>query len=85
VVAGIKPVLDYVDLEVGPQLDSRPSRLDTIIEWCKAAWENFKSFNHDAIVTTVTHTLAVVWSHYLATDLQAIGAEFAREMGTTEH
>ena len=60
VVAGIKPVLDCVDLEVAPQLDGRPPRPDTIIERCKAAWENFKSFNRDAIVTTVTHALR--WS-----------------------
>jgi len=78
-------VLDYVDLEVAPQLDGRPPRLDTIIERCKAAWENFKSFNRDAIVSTVTHALAVVWSHYLAIDLQAIGAGFTREMGKARH
>ena len=64
VVAGVKPVLDYVDLEVAPQPDGRPPCPDTIIERCKAAWENFKSFNRDAIVTAVTHALAVVWSHY---------------------
>ena len=69
VVAGIKPVLDCFDLEVAPQPDGRPSHLDTIIERCKAAWENFKTFNHDAIVTIVTHALAVVWSHYPAVDL----------------
>ena len=60
VVAGIKPVLDCVDLEVAPQPDGRPPCPDTIIERCKAAWKNFKSFNCDAIVTTVTHTLAVL-------------------------
>ena len=60
VVAGIKPVLNCVDLEVAPQPDGRPPRSDTVIERCKAAWENFKSFNHDAIVTTVTHANAVV-------------------------
>ena len=43
--------------------------MTTIIERCKAAWENFKSFNHDAIVTAVTHALEVVRSHYLAFDL----------------
>ena len=59
-VAGIKPVLDYVDLEVAPQPDGRPPRLDTFIDRCKAAWENFKSFNRDATVSIMTHTLAVV-------------------------
>ena len=48
------------------------------------AWENFKSFNHDAIVTTTTHGLAVVWSHYPAIDLQAIGARFAEGLGEAE-
>ena len=48
------------------------------------AWESFKSFNRDAIVTTITHALAVVWSHYLAVDLQAIGAGFAEGMGEVE-
>jgi len=59
--------------------------LDTIIERCKAMWENFKGFNCDAIVTAITHALAVVWSHYPAVDLQAIGAGFAEVMGEVEH
>ena len=69
IVAGVKPVLDYVDLEAAPQPNGRPPCSNTIIEWRKVAWENFKSFNHDAIVTVVTHALVVVWSHYLAIDL----------------
>ena len=60
VVAEVKPVLDYVDVEAAPQPDGRPQRSDTIIQRCKAAWENFKSFNHDTIVTAITHALAVV-------------------------
>ena len=85
VVAGIKSVLDCVDLEVAPQPDGRPPCPDTIIERCKAAWENFKSFNHDAIITAVTHALAVVRSHYPTIDLQAIGAGFIGGMGAMEH
>ena len=81
----IKPVLDCVDLEVAPQPDGRPPCSDTIIERCKAAWENFKSFNRDAIVTSIIHALAVVRSHYPAIDLQAIGARFAEGMGEAEH
>ena len=77
VVAGVNTALDYVDLEAAPQPDGRPLHPYTIIERCKAAWENFKSFNHDAIVTVVTHALAVVRCHYPAIDLQAIGAGFA--------
>ena len=69
VVARVKPVLNYVDLEVAPQLDGRPSRSDTIIQKCKAVWENFKGLNRDAIVTAITHALVVVWSHYPAIDL----------------
>ena len=69
IVAGVKLVLDCVNLEVAPQPDGRLPHSDTIIERYKAAWENFKSFNHDAIVTAATHALAVVQSHYLAIDL----------------
>ena len=32
VVARVKPMLDYVDLEAAPQPDGRPPRLDIIIE-----------------------------------------------------
>ena len=69
VVTAIKPVLDCVDLEPGIQLDDRWQRSDTIIQRCKAAWENFKSFNRDAIVFAATHALAMVRSHYPAIDL----------------
>ena len=62
-------MLDCVDLEVAPQPDGRLPRSNTIIKRCKAVWENFKGFNRDAIVTAVTHALAVVRSHYLAIDL----------------
>ena len=78
-------MLDCVDLEVASQLDGRPPCPDTIIDRCKAAWENFKSFNRDATITAVTHALAVVRSHYLAIDLQAIGARFASGTKATEH
>jgi len=78
-------VLDYIDLEVAPQPDDRPPCLNTVIERCKAVWENFKSFNRNAIVTAITHALAVVQSHYPAMDLQAIGAGFAEGMGEVEH
>ena len=44
-VARVKPVLDYIDMEVAPQPDDKPSCLDAIIDRCKAAWENFKGFN----------------------------------------
>ena len=81
IVVGVKPVLDYVDLEVAPQPDGRPPRPDTIIDRCKAAWENFKSFKPNATVSAVTHALAVVRSHYPTIDLQAIGARFARGTG----
>ena len=83
-VARIKPVLDYVDMEVTPQPDDKLPRSDTIIDRCKAVWENFKSFNGDATVSTVTHALAVVRSHYPAIDLQAIGARFTRGTGVTK-
>ena len=85
VVTRVKPVLDYVDLEVASQLDSRPPCPDTIIDRCKVAWENFKSFNRDATITAVTHALSVVRSHYPVIDLQAIGAGFARGTGAMEH
>ena len=84
IVTGVKHVLDYVDLDLAPQPDGRPPCPDTIIERCKAAWENFKSFNRYAIVTSVTYALAVVWSHYQSVDLQAIGVEFAEGLSEAE-
>ena len=84
VVAAIKPVLDCVDLEPAPQPDGRRQRSDTIIQRCKAAWENFKSFNRDAIVTPATHALVVVRSHYPTIDLQSIGGGFAEGLSEAE-
>ena len=78
-------MLDCIDMEAAPQPDDRPPCPDTIIDRCKAAWENFKSFNRDATVTAVTHALVVVRSHYPAIDLQAIEAGFARGTEATEH
>ena len=77
-------MLDCIDMEAAPQLDDRMPRLDTIIDRCKAAWENFKSFNRDTTVSTVTHALAVVWSHYPTIDLRVIGAGFTRGTGATK-
>ena len=57
VVVGIRPVVDCIEPETAPHPDSRPPRPDIIIERCKTAWESFKSFNHDAIVTTTSHAL----------------------------
>ena len=76
VVAAIKPVLDCIDLEMATQPDDRRQHSDTIIQRCKAAWENFKIFNHDAIMTIATHVLAVVRSHYPTIDVQSIGGGF---------
>ena len=63
-VAGVRLVLDCIDMEVAPQPDDRPPRPDAIIDKYKAAWENFKSFNRDATVSAMTHALAIVRSHY---------------------
>ena len=71
-------MLDCIDMEVAPQPNDRPPRLDTIINRCKVAWENF---NQDATISVMTHALAVVWSHYPAIDLRAIGVGFARWTG----
>ena len=60
VVAGVRPVLDYINMEVAPQPNDKPPRPNAIIDRCKAAWENFKSFNRDATISTVTHALAIV-------------------------
>ena len=46
--------------------------------------ESFKSFNCDAVVTAITHALAVVRSHYQSVDLQVIGAGFTEGMGEAE-
>ena len=84
VVAGVRPVLDCIDMEVASQPNDRPPHPDAIIDRCKAAWENFKSFNHDATVSIMIHALAVVQSHYPAINLRAIGAEFSRVMGVAK-
>ena len=84
VVAGIKPVHNCVDPEVAPQPDGRPSRPDIVIKRCRMVWESFKSFNRDAIVSAATHALAVVRSHYPATDLEAIGGGYAEGLSEAE-
>ena len=84
IVVGIRPVLDCIELETAPHPDGRPPRPDIIIERCKMAWESFKSFNRNAVVTTATHTLAVVRSHYLNTDLEAIGGGYAEGLSEAE-
>jgi len=77
-------VLDCVELEVAPQHDRRPPCSDIIIKRCKTAWVSFKGFNRDVVVTTATHALAVVRSHYPATDLQVIGGRFAEGLSEAE-
>ena len=77
ITAAIKPVLDCVDIEPAPHPDSRQQGPDTIIKGCKAAWENFKNFNRDAVLTATTHALAVVRSHYPSIGIQSIGGGFA--------
>ena len=44
-VVGVRLVLDCIDMEVAPQPNDRPPHPDTIIDRCKATWENFKGFN----------------------------------------
>ena len=80
-VAGVRPVLDCIDMEAAPQPEDRSPRPNTIIDRCKAAWENFKSFNRDTTITAVTQAPAVVQSHYPTINLQAIGTRFARGTG----
>ena len=77
VTATIKPVLDCVDIEPAPCPDGKQQGSDTIIQRCKAAWENFKNFNRDAVMTAATHALAVVRSHYPTVNIQLIGGGFA--------
>ena len=62
-------MLDYIDMEVAPQPGDKLPCPDTIIDMCKVAWENFKSFNRDATVSAMTHALAVVQYHYPTIDL----------------
>ena len=84
VVAAIKLVLDYIDLKMATQHDGRRQQPNTVIHRCKAAWENFKTFNHDAITTVATHVLTVVRSHYPTTDLQSIEGGFIEGLSDTE-
>ena len=80
-VVGVRPVLDCIDMEAAPQLDDWLPCPDTIIDRCKAVWENFKSFNCDATVSVASHALAVVQSHYPAINLRVIGAGFVKGTG----
>ena len=84
IVARIKPVLDCIEPEVAPQPDGRPPRPDIVIKRCKMAWESLKGFNRDAVVSAATHTLAVVRSHYPATNLQAIRGGFTKGLSEAE-
>ena len=84
VVAGIRPVLDCIEPKTAPHPNSRPPRQDIIIKRCKTAWESFKSFNRDAIVSAATHALAVVRSHYPATDLEVIGGGYAEGLSEAQ-
>ena len=84
IVDAIKPVLDCVNLEMATQPDGRRQHSDTIIQRCKAAWENFKIFNRDAIMTVATHVLAVVRSHYPTIDVQSIGGSFTEGLSDAE-
>ena len=84
VVAEVKLVLDCADPEAAPQPDGRRQHSDTIIQRCKAAWENFKSFNRDTIVSVATHVLMVVRSHYPTIDFQSIGGGFAEGLSDAE-
>ena len=59
-VAGVRLVLNCIDMEVAPQPDDRTPCPDAIIDRCKVAWENFKGFNRDVAVSIMTHALA--WS-----------------------
>ena len=84
VTAAIKPVLDCVDIEPAPRPNSRQQGPDTIIQRCKAAWENFKNFNRDVVMTAATHALAVVRSHYPTVDIQSIGGRFTDGLSDAE-
>ena len=45
---------------------------------------DFKSFNHNVVVSIATHVLAVVRSHYPTIDLRAIGGGFAEGLSDAE-
>ena len=84
IVAVIEPVLDCIDLKTATQHDGRRQQPDTNIQRCKAAWENFKTFNRDAITTIATHVLAVVRSHYPTIGLQSIEGGFTEGLSDAE-
>jgi len=84
IVARIKPVLDCVDPETAPLLDGSRQGSDTIIQRCKAVWENFKIFNRDAIMIIATHVLAVARSYYPTIDVQSIGGGFTEGLSDAE-
>ena len=77
-------MLDCVEPKTAPQPDGRPPRPDIIIKRRKTAWESFKSFNRDTVITAATHTLVVVRSHYPATNLEVIGGRYAEGLSEAE-
>ena len=81
VVAGVRLLLDCINMEVAPQPNDRPPHPDAIIDRCKTAWENFNGFNRDVAVSVMTHALVVLQSHYPAINLRVIGAGFTRGTG----
>ena len=83
-LAVVRSHYQYIDLKAATRHDGRRQHPDTVIQRCKAAWVNFKSFNHDAIVSVATHVLAVVRSHYRTIDLQSIGGGFAEGLSDVE-
>lgn len=81
VIAGIKPMLDCIDLEPAEPAvylpGDRPPRPDAIVDRCKTAWAHFKEFTRSAASSAVVHALSVIRSHYPSVSLGVIDTGFA--------
>lgn len=80
VVAGITPVLDYIDPKPQEDQPHRPPRPDTIVDRCRVSFERFREFTRGITCSAAGHALAVVRSLYPSVRLEAIDIGFARGM-----
>ena len=81
IIAGITPVLYFIDGNPMPpldgDLDENPLSPDPFVERCRVAWVNFRVYVHSAACTAVGHALLIVKSLYPVVDLDIIDGGFA--------
>ena len=85
-IAGVKPVLDCIGFEPseGRGLLPRDPPPQSIVDWCRVAWSDFKEFTHSAAHGAIIHALAQLRSHYPSVDLQRVVTSYARGTDATK-